>query len=81
MDDESQTVAMHYRLLKRPAMFNNTAYSKRQLNIYRQLNIQVTLGVPAHLDPLDLGSGSISPDLGKSGPLEPVAFVSRNVSF
>jgi len=30
-------------------MFNTTAYGKRQLNIYRQLDIQVTLGVPAHL--------------------------------
>jgi len=43
-------------------MFNTTAYSKRQLNIYRQLNIQVTLGVPAHLGPLGLGSGPISAD-------------------
>ena len=64
-------------------MFNTTAYGQRQLNIYRQLNIQLTLGVPAHLGPLGLGSGSISADLAKFGLIWTLwSFLnSRNVSF
>ena len=48
-------------------MLNTAAYGKRRLNMYRQLNIQVTLGVPAHLGPLGL---PISADLSKLWPFD-----------